>query len=68
MSEIDAFRGADWNPIKKEDINADTDPVLAYVAAKALSERAVWEWAEAHPHVDVTTSESRRLFAGSFAS
>ena len=44
--------------MKKEEINADTDPVEAYGAAKTLSERAVWEWAAAHPHVDVTTSTS----------
>ena len=63
MLDIDALC-VDWNPIKKEDINADTDTVVAYVAAKALSERAVWEWAEAHPHVDVTTSESCGLLSG----
>ena len=63
MLNIDALC-VDWNPIKKEDINADTDTVVAYVAAKALSERAVWEWAEAHPHVDVTTSESCGLLSG----
>ncbi|KJA20052.1 hypothetical protein HYPSUDRAFT_189259 [Hypholoma sublateritium FD-334 SS-4] len=50
-----SFRTHHWNPAKKEEINADTDPVEAYSAAKALSERAVWDWAAAHPHVDVTT-------------
>ena len=33
MLDIDALC-VDWNPVKKEDINADTDTVVAYVAAK----------------------------------
>ena len=32
-----------------------------YSAAKKYSELAVWEWADAHPHVDVTTSKSITL-------
>ena len=29
-----------------------------YAASKKYAELAVWEWAEAHPDVDVTTSKS----------
>ena len=28
-----------------------------YAASKKYAELAVWEWADAHPHVDVTTSK-----------
>ena len=31
---------------------------VTYAASKKYAELAVWEWAEAHPHVDVTTSKS----------
>lgn len=45
----------DWNPMTKEDaINAH--PFIVYEISKKYAELAVWEWAEAHPHVDVTTS------------
>ena len=32
-----------------------------YVASKKFAELAVWEWAEAHPDVDVTTSKSSTI-------
>jgi nucleoside-diphosphate-sugar epimerase len=42
-----------WNPVTKEiAIHSDT---AIYVASKKFAELAVWEWAEAHPDVDVTT-------------
>ena len=30
---------------------------IVYAASKKFAELAVWEWAEAHPDVDVTTSK-----------
>ena len=33
-----------------------------YAASKKYAELAVWEWAEAHADVDVTTSKSIILF------
>jgi hypothetical protein len=33
------------------------DPLIAYAAAKKYAELALWEWAEAHPDIDVTTSK-----------
>lgn len=30
---------------------------MIYAVAKKYAELAIWEWAEAHPHVDVTTSK-----------
>lgn len=45
---------ADWNPVTKEDA-ASGNSWVVYAAAKKFAEQAVWEWAEQHPHVDVTT-------------
>ncbi|KAF9556684.1 NAD(P)-binding protein [Agrocybe pediades] len=44
-----AYHADHWNPVKRED--ADRFP---YPVAKKYAELAVWEWAEARPHVDVT--------------
>ena len=41
----------------KEDAFHSNEKWVAYKAAKKHAELAVWEWAEAHPDVDVTTSE-----------
>jgi hypothetical protein len=46
-----------WNPISNE-IATHTSINDTYSASKKYAELAVWEWAEAHPHVDVTTSKS----------
>jgi nucleoside-diphosphate-sugar epimerase len=47
----------DWNPITKEAAFSGTLPIMAiYAASKKHAELAVWEWADAHPHVDVTLS------------
>ena len=45
----------------KENALHSRDPGVVYAAAKKFAELAVWEWAEAHPHVDVTTSKSTIL-------
>ena len=51
------FRTTDWNPVTKEDgLHSDMKQVT-YAASKKYAELAVWEWAEAHPDVDVTTSK-----------
>ena len=44
--------------MSKEDALHSNENWVAYEAAKKYAELAVWEWAEAHPHVDVTTSKS----------
>jgi len=43
-----------FNPITKEEALASGDPLKIYAAAKKYAELTVWEWAEAHPHVEVT--------------
>ena len=42
----------------KEDALHSDENWVAYEAAKKYAELAVWEWAKAHPEVDVTTSKS----------
>lgn len=47
----------DWNPVTKEEgLSGTLSPMGVYGASKKFAELAVWEWAEAHPHVEVTTS------------
>ncbi|KAF8813958.1 NAD(P)-binding protein [Phlegmacium glaucopus] len=50
-----AFRAEHWNPVTKEIALHGGSSISTYAAAKTFAERAVWEWAEAHPDVDVTT-------------
>jgi nucleoside-diphosphate-sugar epimerase len=47
----------DWNPVTKEDALHTDNKFVVYSASKKYAELAVWEWAQAHPHVDVTTSK-----------
>ena len=42
----------------KEDALHSDQKGIAYAASKKYAELAVWEWTEAHPDVDVTTSKS----------
>ncbi|KAJ7183861.1 hypothetical protein C8R46DRAFT_1173029 [Mycena filopes] len=50
-----SFTDQDWNPITKETALTCGNPLFTYAAAKKFAELALWEWAEAHPHVEVTT-------------
>ena len=54
----------EWTTVTKEDIlhpkndgEDDTRDYKVYIAEKTLAERAVWEFADKHPHVEVTSSE-----------
>jgi nucleoside-diphosphate-sugar epimerase len=51
----------DWNPVTKEEAFSGK-PELAYAASKTFSERAVWDFADTHPHIEFATSESRFVF------
>jgi len=57
-----------WLPVSKEAVlnNKDVDPITIYVAEKVLAERALWEFAEQHPHVEMT-SINGAFFFGPFA-
>ncbi|KAJ7062539.1 hypothetical protein C8F01DRAFT_1134502 [Mycena amicta] len=45
----------DWNPMTKEYAIASGNAMAVYAVSKKLAEVALWEWADKHPHVDVTT-------------
>ncbi|KAF7971605.1 hypothetical protein HWV62_20696 [Athelia sp. TMB] len=48
-----SFTDKDWNPIPKE---AGANSVEgAYAVGKTFAERALWEFADAHPEMDITT-------------
>jgi hypothetical protein len=44
--------------VTKEDGLQSDEKHATYAASKKYAELAVWEWAEAHPHIDVTISKS----------
>ncbi|KAJ0109121.1 hypothetical protein J7T55_002313 [Diaporthe amygdali] len=48
------YTEADWNPVTYEEAVTEKNPTVLYVASKALSEKAVWEWkAEHRPQFDI---------------
>jgi nucleoside-diphosphate-sugar epimerase len=46
---------ADWNPITKETALTGENKLATYGASKKFAEIALWEWADKHPHVEVTS-------------
>jgi nucleoside-diphosphate-sugar epimerase len=56
-----------WSDATEEQVLANPDNAFfAYMASKALAEKAVWDWAEKNPQVDVTTIVPSFMF-GPFA-
>ncbi|KAF7339258.1 Epimerase domain-containing protein [Mycena venus] len=51
----DSFTDRDWNPITKETALTGENKLATYSASKKFAEIALWEWADKHPHVEVTT-------------
>ncbi|KAJ7053064.1 hypothetical protein C8F01DRAFT_1261240 [Mycena amicta] len=49
------FSDKDWSPVTKDYALASGNPMVIYAASKKLAELALWEWADKHSHVDVTT-------------
>ncbi|KAJ7575156.1 hypothetical protein C8J56DRAFT_460543 [Mycena floridula] len=49
-----SFTDKDWNPVTREDALRE-GRFMGYRASKALSEKALWEFADSHSNVDVTT-------------
>ncbi|KAI0271270.1 NAD-P-binding protein [Gloeopeniophorella convolvens] len=46
----------DWSPLALEDgLRPGADPFTVYAASKAVAERALWKFVEAHPELDVAT-------------
>lgn len=57
MSLKEKISISDWNPVTREQALKGS-PFDTYRAAKTLAERAVWELAEKHPDLDITTCKS----------
>jgi nucleoside-diphosphate-sugar epimerase len=52
----------DFNPVTREDTYADDYPTGGiYSASKTLAERAVWEYADAHPDLQIIACQSKRI-------
>ena len=46
----------DWSPVTREEaLDGTRDPFYIYAVEKTLAERALWDFADKHPHIDVTT-------------
>ncbi|KAJ7753624.1 hypothetical protein DFH07DRAFT_886652 [Mycena maculata] len=55
LNPRDSYTDQDWNPVTKEFALTGGIEMATYAASKKFAELALWEWAEKHPHVDVTT-------------
>ncbi|KAJ7214260.1 hypothetical protein B0H12DRAFT_1205732 [Mycena haematopus] len=53
--ENDTLYPTDWSPITKEIALTGGNKMITYAASKKFAELALWEWADKHPHVEVTT-------------
>lgn len=54
----------DWNPVTKEQA-LTADHFTVYVAEKKFGEQAVLEFADSHPHMDITLCMSTCLTVSS---
>ncbi|KAL0956628.1 hypothetical protein HGRIS_002763 [Hohenbuehelia grisea] len=50
-----ALSAKSWNPITREIALKSNNAMIVYLASKTLAERALWEFADSHPHLDVAT-------------
>ncbi|KAJ3847247.1 hypothetical protein EV368DRAFT_87941 [Lentinula lateritia] len=55
------FTDKDWHQTTKE-AALQTEGVSAYSAAKTLAEKEVWDFAEAHPYIEITTINPPLLY------
>jgi len=57
-----------WSPISKDAVlnKKDADAMTIYAAEKILAERALWEFVDQHPHIEMT-SVNPPFFYGPFA-
>ncbi|KAF8212729.1 hypothetical protein K438DRAFT_1805011 [Mycena galopus ATCC 62051] len=50
-----SYTDQDWSPFTRE-MAVDSDShMVRYTMAKKFAELALWEWADKHPHIEVTT-------------
>ncbi|KAJ7040586.1 hypothetical protein C8F04DRAFT_239943 [Mycena alexandri] len=55
MNPKDSYTDKDWNPVTREFALTGGNQMATYAASKKFAEVALWEWADRHPHVEVTT-------------
>ncbi|KAJ7463039.1 hypothetical protein FB451DRAFT_1095248 [Mycena latifolia] len=55
MNPKDSYTDQDWNPVTKEIALTGGNEMITYAASKKFAEQALWDWADKHPHVEVTT-------------
>ncbi|KAJ6489716.1 hypothetical protein DFH09DRAFT_1053861 [Mycena vulgaris] len=67
MNPQESHTDQDWNPVTKEIALTSGNEMLTYAASKKFAELALWEWADRHPHVEVTTLNPP-FFYGPFTS
>ncbi|KAJ8474459.1 hypothetical protein ONZ45_g15944 [Pleurotus djamor] len=65
-SPSEPLRDTDWNTLTKEEAIASGNDLAIYAVSKTLAEKAVWEFGDAHPHVEITTINPPFLY-GPFA-
>ncbi|KAJ7887784.1 hypothetical protein B0H14DRAFT_3856161 [Mycena olivaceomarginata] len=51
----ESYTDRDWNPVTKEMALTGGNEMITYAASKKFAEIALWDWADKHPHVEVTT-------------
>jgi len=66
LNPRDSFTDKDWNQVTREEALSGSKST-AYLASKTFAEQALWDFADSHPHVDVTTFNPPFLY-GPFAS
>ncbi|KAJ7854759.1 hypothetical protein B0H13DRAFT_1903502 [Mycena leptocephala] len=55
LNPTESYTDQDWNPVTKEMALTGGNEMVTYGASKKFAEIALWEWADNHPHVEVTT-------------
>ncbi len=48
----------EWNPVDRGVALQSGNPLAVFTTAKTLAEKAIWDFASSHPHVEVTTSKA----------
>ena len=62
---IDPRLCIDWLPITREQVlkeGPNASIYTIYAAEKALAEKAVWDFVDKHPHVEMTASKSFEFY------
>lgn len=50
-------KSTDWNPLTEEDAEKMQNDMATYAISKALTEKALWKFAEEHEELNLVTGE-----------